>query len=263
MSDLGINIKKYFKFSTTEIKDLLVISFVYGVILGWNDGYETFVVSRWILNLITSFIFSFLIITVHEVGRKLIAIRMGYTAEFKPWWILVGISFFVSFFTDGMVEVLLPATGVVYSHVKSLRLGKFRRGHNFLDNSYMSYIACVWNVILMYFIKLFFFLPSSEVLAKLAALSGLYAILNLIPFDIPKAFMNFRYYHGDAKAHKAPMDGTYMLYHHRTLYAFYVISIVTMVGLGLYLNIFIALPLALIISVIGALYYGIKYDKLL
>ncbi|MFP4111968.1 MAG: hypothetical protein ACLFUO_03140 [Candidatus Woesearchaeota archaeon] len=260
MSEFLYNLKKYLTFSGEEIRSMLYIILLYGFILGYNDGYVEFVASRWFFNLFSSILMAAIIIMTHELGRKVIAIKLGYTAEFRPNWILIGIAFFLGMLSKGNIALLLPATGVFITHHERMRIGKFFYGHHYFDNAFIALAGCYANIAVAMLLKTFSFLPNQEMIVLLMQLSIWYAIFNLLPFDI--IFVLFRFEKADLRKHPAPLDGTYMLYASRVFYVFCIAAIVTTAMLLFNTGILISVILGIIIAIFTSIVYGIFRENL-
>lgn len=248
------NLKKYFTFSNSEIWNLILIIFIYGSILGYNDGYEKFYWARWSFNYFTSLLMVAIVLLTHEVGRKAMAIKKGYTVEFQPWWRMVVVSSVLAFFSNGIIEVLLPATGMFITHHKKLRIGKFRFGQNYYDNAFIAFFGCYANILMAIFLKAFSFLPNQELILTLMQLNIWYAIINLLPLDI--VFVLWRLEKADIRKHPAPFDGTYMFYASRIFYAFCIGTIILTSFILSFFNILASVIIGVFLGILVSIVYG-------
>jgi len=72
------------KFSK-EIKDLIYVIIVLGIIFGFNDGGSGFAFSNWISNFISTLILVCIVVLTFFVGIKLSSILFNYSVEFSVW----------------------------------------------------------------------------------------------------------------------------------------------------------------------------------
>jgi hypothetical protein len=255
MVDYIHNVKKYFTFSNDEIISMVLIILIYGAIIGFNDGSKVFDMTKWFYNLLTSFLMMAIVIITHEVGRKLMAIKLGYTVEFKPIWLLIILSAVIGYFSNGVVELLFPATGIFITMHEKLRSGKFRYGHSYYDNAFIGFFGCYANILMALFLKSFSFLPNQDLILRLMMFNIYYGLFNLVPFDI--LFVLFRFEKADTRKHWAPMDGSYIFYSSR-LFGVFALATMVITALALfYMSIFWSLLLGLGLAVLTTLVYGI------
>lgn len=261
MGDYIYNLKKFFRFSTDELISMLLIILIYGFILGFNDGYDEFRAARWLYNLLVSILMVAIVIMTHEVGRKMMAIKIGYTVEFKPWWLLIIVSCLIAYFSDGIAEILLPATGMFITHHEKLRIGKFRYGQNYFDNAYIAFMGCYANILMALFLKAFSFLPNQFLIIRLMQFNIIYALLNLIPFDI--VFVLWRLEKADIRKHWPPMDGTYIFFASRIFFFFTLGAIVLTSSFLWYMSIIWSVLLGMIMGILVSIVYGIMKENIL
>src|SRR3989338_10300539 len=80
-------IKRFFAFSHTEIKDLAIATVVLGFVFSFrdwgNDGVDILVGVR---HFLTTVLLAAVSLFVHESAHRIMAILIGYKAEFKLWW---------------------------------------------------------------------------------------------------------------------------------------------------------------------------------
>jgi hypothetical protein len=227
------NVKKYLSFDKQEIKHLLAIILVFTLVLGYNDGYESFEFGRWIFNLLSSLMIATSVVVAKELGHKLVAIKFGYTVRLKVWWPILLLNGAFIFVTNGAWHILLPVSGLFILHHEKLRIGHFRYGHNYVDNAIIGFAGPLFNVYLAIFFKMFSSLANPNIAIAVQA-NLLYAVVNMIPLDIIFFFVQRRrdLEHADIRKHPAPFAGTYMFYSTRIFYIFGVSAIAILAALS-------------------------------
>lgn len=255
------NVKKHFVFDKDEMRDMLLIILVFTVVLGYNDGHETFVMGRWLLNLLTSFVIASSMVIAKEAGHKLVAIKVGYTTKMKVWWPILFVNLFIAVLTDGMFHIVLPVAGLLVIHHEKLRIGKFRYGQNYVDNAMIGFAGPLFNIAVAMLFKVFSFFPDNPTIILAMQMNLIYAMVNLIPIDIlfylvmPKK----RLEHADITKHPAPLAGTYMFYSTRLFYTFCTTIAFVLSGVIFVSGIITSVITALVVA--GALFVVLWYER--
>ncbi|MFW5852514.1 MAG: hypothetical protein ACOCUR_00630 [Nanoarchaeota archaeon] len=215
------NVKKYFSFDRQEIKSILLMIITFTFVLGFDDGYSEFILSRWLFNFLTSFVIASSAVLVKETAHKLMAIKQGYTVKMKLWWPIMLVNLFLVFLVDGKIHIMLPMAGLFIFHHERMRIGEFRYGHNYFENALIGFAGPLANVYLAAFFKLFMGLNNPAVFLAMQV-NLIYAVINLIPVDILLFFVQSpkMLEHADIRKHPAPFAGTYILYSTRIFYVF-------------------------------------------
>ena len=222
------NVRKYFKFDEDEIKSIFLLIFLFGFVLGYNDGHPEFILGRWLFNLLNSFIIGAIVVLTKEVGHKLMAIKKGYTVKMKLWSPLLIFNFLIVFLLDGNIHIILPISGLFIYHHDKMRIGHLRYGQNYFDNAVIALAGPLANIYMAAFFN-FFVTPANPVVALAIQINLIYAIVNLIPIDVLLFFMRKprQLEKADTKKHPAPFAGTYIFFSTRLFYVFSVtVSIV-------------------------------------
>ena len=229
-------IRRYFRFSTTELTWIMVSILVLSFIAGFRfDDNEKFILSSFVFNFSLSIIAVTLAVLVHETAHRLIGLNMGYKTESKPfiYGLLAGV--ILAFMTNGKV-VFLAYSGIFLDIMEKHRLGYFRHRLGFFDLGRVSLAGPLANLFLAAMVKGMGFIP--EPLAdKLVMVNVLFAITNTLP--IP------------------PLDGVNIMYASKTAYPFVFAAIISC-GLLLlvdWLSVWVAIMAALLIGITTAVLY--------
>ena len=200
ISELQYRIKRHFRFSSKEVRDLTLTMIVLAFIFGYNDRAETFNAVHWGLNYLKMFLIVFLTVIVHEIGHKIAALQMGLKAEYKAWptGLLIGLMF--TFLSKGKWYVVLPG-GMILSHMAILRIGHFRYGLNYITQGMLATAGPIANLIFATFWKtLALFNVFPEFFNILTFINLYYAVWTFLP--LPN------------------LDGIHMFYGSRLWYVF-------------------------------------------
>ena len=244
MLDYIHNVREYLDFDKKEIWAIVVSILLFTLVLGYDDGYDSFIAARYFLNLFDSFIIATSLVLAKELGQKLFAISRGYTVKIKLWYPMVIIQLLVLILTQGSVHIILPVMGMFIHHNEKLRLGRFRFGHHYFDNAIIAFTGPLTSIYFAYLFKIFS--NFSNPLIEIAMLSHIiYALVNMLPLDFAFILRSNRHLeHADIDKHPAPFTGTYIFAHSRTLFIFCISSLcVLSAGLvagGIILSTFLA-----------------------
>lgn len=200
VSELRYRIKRHFRFSIKEVRDLFITIFVLAFVFGYNDKSETFNAAHWGFNYLKMVIILFITVVVHEAGHKVAALEMGLRAEYKIWptGLIIGIMF--AFLTKGNWYIVLPG-GMVLTHMAVQRIGHFRYGLNYITQGLLATAGPISNLVFATFFKtlaLFHIMP--DFFNLLTFINLYYAIWTFLP--LPN------------------LDGIHMFYGSRLWYVF-------------------------------------------
>ncbi len=214
-------VKQHFTFDKDEIKSLLMIVFVFGIVLGYDDGHPEFIMARWLFNLLSSFVIAATVVLAKEVAHKLMAIKRGYTVKMKLWTPILFINLFLVVLLDGQLHIILPVSGLFIYHNERMRIGEFRYGHNYFDNALIAFAGPLANIYLAMFFKFFSGTPNPLITLAIQ-INLIYALINLIPIDLILFFLQSprMLQRADVRKHPAPFAGTYILYSTRLFFVF-------------------------------------------
>ena len=235
--ELRARIKDYFSFEKQELTILIPAIFITAFMFSFRDWGETsFQFWSGFGNLIVVSIIAAISFFARTSWQKVYALKEGYLAQFKGWWIGILVALVLTLVTNGKVPLVLLG-GVVSSLMIRHRLGEFRYGHSYLDNAKISYHGIVANIHLAALFSIgLYFAPDSYFFTKGLMLNWIMALCS--SFHLPQ------------------LDGLNIYFGSRVLYyatiamiAVFGILLLTKTQLGLILAIFI-LALTDIISML-------------
>jgi hypothetical protein len=229
---------KYGKPEPKEVRGLLITTVVFAFIISFRDwGTETFSAALGFQNFILSIILVAIVLAVRELAHRSFALTQGYRSQFRTWipGLLVGLV--LTFLSNGYLPVMLMG-GVIVTHMKIHRLGKFFHEFNMKDAGWIAMsgpIACTIFAILM---KPF---AGTFLGYKLMMLAIWIAIFDMLP--IP------------------PMNGLRTFFGSRFIYIFVYSSIISCGLLLTYLSGIASLIFAIVIGIIMLLIFFTQVDK--
>lgn len=156
MSEAIERIKKFYKFSQEETRNITLIIIAFTLMLGFDDGSDKFVVAKWVANLVLSFLIVLFGFFIHVSAQKIWGAVNGIRMEQQISWPGIVAGLVLALISRGAITVYLPGTFKAY-HVASIRPGKFRHGLNISDVSYMAMAGPVANVFFAMMAKAIFF----------------------------------------------------------------------------------------------------------
>jgi hypothetical protein len=230
-------LRRYFRFNMDEVKSIIISSVIIGFV---------FALRNWTDATIGDFIISVLIVLVsvifHASLQKVLAIHIGFNAEFKLWWQGIFIGLIVSIASMGKVWWLILPGGVIFSFMARHRLGKFRYGLNYWPMGWIGFTGPVASIILGTIFKnieLYIAGAGIPLFHSIFVFNLAFAVTSMLP--IP------------------PLDGHYMFFASRPWYAVLfgtVFAYAILVALDIYSWIW-----AIIIGIIIWLVYYLTFEK--
>ncbi len=193
MPELKSRVKHYLKFSKSELRDIIVIAVAMAVILGFDDGRESFSLLPWTFNLLNCFLISLLALIVFMLPIKLLAIAKGYIVEFRQYlWGFVG-GILIGLASIGKLVLFNPFE-LIFTHHEGLRLGRFRYGLNYFEMAVISIMGPLANLLLAVLFKLVYSVHPSFAVLNAIRLNVMFAIATLLP--IPKTAGSYVFFGG-------------------------------------------------------------------
>lgn len=180
--ELRARIKDYFSFEKQELAFLIPALFLTAFMFSFRDWGDTnFQFWEGLGNLIVVSIIAALSFFARIAWQKVYALKEGYLAQFKGWWIGILVALVITIVTNGHVPLVLIGS-VVSSFMVKQRLGEFRYGHSYLDNAKISFHGVVANLVLalLFAIGLYFF-PDSYFFSKGLLLNWVMALCAAFP----------------------------------------------------------------------------------
>lgn len=139
-------IKTFFRFSKEELISLGVAIFVGGFLFSLQFPEEVFTFHAWIYYFILALLVSTISFFWKVSTQKMEALKHGYYAEFHVIWVAVAITLLIGILSRGYLPILF--LGVVStSFMVRQRLGEFRYGYSFEDNSRIIKDGIITNLV--------------------------------------------------------------------------------------------------------------------
>ena len=241
--DLLDKIKRYFKFTSLEIRSLIIAILVVAFIISFKEwGYgDVFSVRVGLFNYFNAILIVALSFLVHLSVQRIWSLGTGYRLEWKMWSFGLLFGLIVAFLSNGWVWIILPG-GFIVHHMAGHRLGWFRYGINYWAVGLIAVTGCFASIFLAAIFKSLSSLISNSLIQKVIIFNIAYALCSLLP--IP------------------PLDGSRTFYGSRMLYAFSVGGIVA-AAILLYSNIgvWIAIIASFLIAVVLWLLYYVFFES--
>lgn len=186
--NLKDKVKRYFRFSKEEIKNLIIVILVISFIISfkeWGPDEQTFDVWIGLKNLFISILIVGLSVIVGQVGHKVAALDAGHIAEFRIWIYGLILGVILVLITKGNVWFIAPG-GIVLYHMTRHRLGYFRYGINMKVLGVVNLMGPMTNILIGAFVKsvgLYIpFIPlNAALIDKIFVFNIVYAAYSLLP----------------------------------------------------------------------------------
>jgi len=236
-------INRYFWFNKTELRDFILVVFVFAFILSFDKwGVNKFDVALGLKNLFIALFFVAISVFLHHAVQRLAALYLGYKPEQKIWWLGLLICLIFLIFSNG--RIMIFAGSYFFIHMLTAqRLGKHRYGPSMKSFGYLAMLGPLANLLFAGILKAITWNIASPTLDILIDFNFLFAIYNAIPFP--------------------PLDGSRMIYGSRLAYFFFAglmlsfIFFVYIVGFAL----IVSLILALLIGIIAWVIFYLMFER--
>jgi Zn-dependent protease len=254
MQEIAARIERHFRFSKKELFKLsmtaLVAAFGLTISIGWGffNIIEDNSVLGYVLNLIFVFVFVFFSLLVHISIQKIVALKLGYVAEYTNWLNGFIISTLFCFLSFGFLPLFF--TGSVWCETeKKLRMGRFRYGVMHKDLGIISFAGPLTSMLLAGLLSPFYVATNSQMIFSIIVVNLLVAIFSLIP--IPN-FEKVRQIRGGT-------TGLYLFIASRWAFIF-LFMLVLIYALLVFVAQIFSLVIAAIIAIIMAFLYYRTYE---
>ena len=238
--ELFSRINSFLRYNPHELSGLAVAILITGFIFSFRDwGADTFDALIGLRNLFLVFIIAGISFFFRTACQKIYALNEGYKAEFKPWWMGMGLSLVLGLVTQGYFPTILIGTMSVAFMVRQ-RLGEFRHAFSYWHNAIIAYWGMLGNLIMAVLFSIgVYFSPESYFFNKGVLLNLIMAACSLLP--LPQ------------------LDGLHIFFGSRKIYVLALLLLVlaavlllTKTGAGLLFAIIFALLYALVYNLIGS-----------
>lgn len=241
--DLIAKIKKYYRFSRSELISIIVTVLILGFIISFRDwGAEEVNVTVGFLNLFKAILIVLISVAVHDFAIKTAALSIGLRAEYKMWTFGLIFAILLAFATRGRFWFLIPG-GVVMYHLAGHRLGFFRYDINYFGMGFSAFTGPLASLILAIIFKSINAAVQSPILEKAVLFNIVFALWTILP--IP------------------PSDGSKLFYGSRMVYSL-CLSLIISASVLLIVNIPISIAIfgSIIVSIICWLLYYIYFERI-
>ena len=196
MADNPYQAKHSFSFSKKELWRLIIISLVaaFSVTLmkGWGffDIIEGSSAIHYLLNLIIITVIIMVLLLIHFSIQKIIALKMGYSSEYKYWINGMIFGVLICFFSYGWVPVFFPGT-LNYELIPAKRVGVFKGGVKHKDLALIAFAGPLINILLVGIITPVQLIAQNPWLVAIIAANLLIALWSLLPIPTFERFRRF------------------------------------------------------------------------
>ena len=240
--DLIDKMKKYYNFTTYEIKGLVIAILILAFIISFREwGAATFDIWEGAYNLFNAVLIVALSILVHDAGQRIWGLAIGFKIEFKMWWFGLLFALIIAFTSNGLIWLIIPG-GFMMHHLGGHRLGFFRYGLNYVGQAMVALAGPLFSLMLIILLKIIYAFSPNPLIQKAIIFNVVYAITSLLP--IP------------------PLDGSKIYFGSRMIYAFVLPAmLVATILMIIDIPIFFALVLSLLVGVILWMLYYISFER--
>ena len=241
--DLVDKTKKYYAFTPAELRgfviSILIIAFVISF-KEWGKGADV-ELGYGLFSFFNAALIVALSMLAHYSVQKIISLHAGFRVEYQMWTIGLLIALIFAFASNGSIWFIIPG-GILFHHLAGHRLGWFRYDVNYFAVGILSLWGVVASIGLAIFFKIVENFIATPLITKAIAFNLAYAVYSILP--IP------------------PADGNRIFFGSRMLYAFSLVSVVSVAVLLLAdVNIWVAVIGSLAIGAICWLLYYVIWEK--
>jgi len=238
-------VKRYYKFTPSELRGLIISILVIAFIISFDEwGKESFTFGIGLFNFFNALLIVALSVLVHDAGQRLWALAIGYRLEFRMWSFGLIVSLIITFLNNGRVKylwIVLPG-GFMIHHLAGHRLGWFRHGINYFGQAMVALAGPLFTFMLIILLRVISVFSSNPLISKAIIFNVVYTIINFLP--IP------------------PLDGSKIYFGSRMLYAFVVPAmIVAVILVVVNAPIFLSLVISFLVGTILWLTYYITFER--
>ena len=181
-SELRERIRDFFRFERQELNFLIPAVLIVAFSFSFKDWGETELdLAEGLKNFLLLIIIAALSFFVRISFQKIYALKEGYKAEFKGWWLGIIIAFLFTIISNGSIKLILIG-GITASLMVRQRLGEFRYGFSYLDNAKISLSGIAANILLaLFFSSGLYFFPDNYFFLKGMRLNLIMAVCSSLP----------------------------------------------------------------------------------
>jgi hypothetical protein len=249
--------KEKFKFSSYEIKSLIVTIFVLGFILSFTKwGLQAFDAGTGIRNLVMTTIVVALSILVKLIVQKFVALKKGIEIEYSPWPIGLIIGAIFIFITNGSFIFLAVGT-ISFNIIERLRVGQKFQQLTHGEMGWISGLGPIVNILLAMVFKALSSISGISVFMNDAMLINIWlAVFGILPLPLMTLKSGKDWWE---KINSS--EGLTLLNATRLGFVFVLAFVITGALALILLPLISAIPVVLFSSLLVLLLYYITYEK--
>ena len=240
--DLNDKIKRYYKFTSHELRGFIIAILVIAFIISFKEwGASSFNLGEGLFNLFNSVLIVALSLLFNDAGKRIWGLAIGYRIEYRMWTFGLLGALALAFVSNGNIWLIVPG-GFMIHHLAGHRLGYFRYGLNYFAQAMIALAGPLFTLMLIIFLKLLYAFSPNPLIQKAIIFNVVFAITSLLP--IP------------------PLDGSKIFFGSRMLYAFVLPALlVALILMIVSIPIFLALLFSLLIGVVLWIVYYISFER--
>jgi hypothetical protein len=244
-----------FGFTGKEMFNLLIAALVaaFGITIAPGWGLFDIVggegVPSYVLNLLIIAILILISFIIHFSAQKLVALKLGYSSEYKKWLNGLILGPIICLLSYGYLPMFFSGT-LSYDIISKLRTGVFRGGVKHKDLGLIAFAGPFSNIVSVGLIAPFYIATEGAFLKSFIIINLLVAIFSLLP--IP-TFEKLRQFSGGT-------TGLYLFIASRWVFVLVFVSVLVFSALIILFNIF-SYIVALIIGITAAIIYYTRFDS--
>ncbi|MBW2980106.1 hypothetical protein KY360_01665 [Candidatus Woesearchaeota archaeon] len=211
IADLSDRIKKYYKFTPTEITNVIASIAIIAFIISFNE-WEVGNLAVGLRNLFNAALIVTLTFIVHLSAQRITALQIGFRSEYKMFTFGLLLGLVLVFLSRGKIWWVILPGGVIIHHMAGHRLGWWRYGLTYFGQAFIALMGPTATMLLALFFRMLRGVVASPLIHKAMVFNIVFAICTMLP--IP------------------PLDGNRIFWGSRLTYVF---SYCAMIGAALLL----------------------------
>lgn len=255
MHEFASRIESRFRFSSKEFFNLLIVSLVSAFGITITKGWGVFDLiggkgaAPYLLNLLIIAAVIFISFIIHFSAQKLVALKLGYSSEYKTWVNGLLLGPIICLFSYGFLPLFFSGT-LFYDVIPKLRVGIFRGEVKHKDLGIIAFAGPLSNIILVGLMAPAYLAAKGAFLKTFIIINLLVALFSLLP--IP-TFEKLRQFSGGT-------TGLYLFIASRWVFVLVFATILAYSALIIIFNLF-SYILALILGAITAIIYYTRFES--
>ncbi|MEK6828492.1 MAG: hypothetical protein AABX78_04020, partial [Nanoarchaeota archaeon] len=181
IADFFDKIKRYYKFTTHELRGLIIAILIVAFIISFKEwGTTSFDLTFGLYNLFNAILIVALSILIHDFGQRIWGLAIGYRIEFKMWAFGLLAALIIAFISNGNLWLIVPS-GFMLHHIAGHRLGWFRYDINYFGQAMVALAGPLFTLMLIILLKSLNSLFPNPLIQKAIIFNVVYAITSLLP----------------------------------------------------------------------------------